>query len=163
MPPPPPCEIKEAGMTVYGLADLSVGRAGVDYPSGVVVENYQVSTAPDAEGVYRNLPAPTPELKDFFGVRVTFCATGDFFAIRDTGIDEAVYGLRATEFVRPDFLAQKPIKISALTRAVQALFGQRAITLRETAETCGCYTAYPELRPDGMTPFRERKDVEARP
>ncbi len=153
--PPLPCEIEEAGMLIGGLRDLSDG----DYfESGVTFESYQVRWAPDAEGVYRPLPGPIPELNAFSGVRVTYCRTGEFLAIADADMERALYGLRATEFLRKSIAAKRPPSFRDLRRAAEAVFGD-VLIMRETAETCGCRTLYPDLRPEGVTPYDQRDDI----
>ncbi len=144
-------------MNVYELR-----APGRDAPvGGITVENYQVDMQPDdsPEGVYREVAPPVASLSGFFGVRVTHCATGTFFAIdtRD-GPDSVVAALSATEFLRPKVQRGQAIGREDLGTAVQAVYGG-AIRLRETAETCGCSTLFPELRPTGMVPYRDRTDV----
>jgi hypothetical protein len=155
--PLPPCHVNEAGMNVYDLR--SFGR--YEPAGGVTVENYQVEMRPDdtPEGVFREVPPPVPSLSGFFGVRVTHCASGTFFAVdtRD-GPDSVVAALGATEFLRAKVQRGQAIGREELGTAVRAVY-RDAIRLRETAETCGCSTYFPDLRPGGMTPYADRMDV----
>jgi hypothetical protein len=155
-----PCEGMEAGMVTYGLYPLDPDTNA----SGVTLESYQVDFQPDdsAEGVYRNQPAPVGALSDFFGVRVTHCASGTFFAI-DTrnGPSEVAAALAATEFLRADVQAGRAISRGDLSSSVRAVYGKQ-LRLTETEETCGCSVYFPDLKPKGMTPFENRTDTVSR-
>jgi len=158
--PLPPCEGMEAGMNTYGLYPLDPDTNA----SGVTIESYQVDNQPDdsPEGLYRDQPAPVAALDGFYGIRVTHCASGSFHAI-DTrnGPSEVAAALAATEFLRTEVQAGKPVSRSDLASAVRAVFGKQ-LRLKETEETCGCSTYFRDLKPKGMTPFENRTDTVAR-
>ncbi|MFN3644631.1 MAG: hypothetical protein ACK4TB_17110 [Gemmobacter sp.] len=155
--PPPACEGMEAGMVTHRLTILDPATGG----SGITLERYQVDMQPDGspQGVYRALPAPVPALDGFFGVRVVHCASGAFHAIDTQQSPETVAAaLAATEHLRAEVQAGRRVGQAALSAAVRAVYG-RTVQLRETDETCGCAAAFPDLRPQGMTPFGARGDT----
>lgn len=154
--PPPPCEGTEAGMSTYELTALDP-----DWKSGVVIERYQVGSAPGDDGVYADLPAPIEALEGFYGVRITHCASGIFHAVKtDQRPGTVAAALSATEFLRGKVKAGQPVGRGELAQAVRAVYGMQT-RLRETEETCGCSVAFPELRPKGMKPYGERTDTTA--
>lgn len=152
--PPLPCEGTEAGMGTFDLTALDP-----EGKSGVTVEEYLVQTAPDGDGVYRDLPGPVGALDGFYGIRITHCASGIFHAV-DTAQDPGTVAaaLAATEFLRAKVKAGQPVGRNELAQAVRALYGTQT-RLRETEETCGCSVLFPELRPRGMTPYGDRTDT----
>jgi hypothetical protein len=157
MAPPLPCEGTEGGMTTHALTVLDPDTAR----SGVTVERYQVDMRPDAspQGVYRPVPAPVPALDGFFGVRVVHCASGTFLAIDTDQASVTVAAvLASTEHLRPLVQAGRRVGLSDLEAAVGAVYG-RPIRLRDTEETCGCSTIFPDLRPPANRPFGERTDT----
>lgn len=154
LPPPLPCEGTEAGMSTYELTALDP-----EGKSGVVLERYQVGSAPGADGVYADLPGPVEALENFYGVRITHCASGIFHAVKtDQRPGTVAAALAATEFLRGKIKAGQPVGRGDLAQAVRAVYGMQT-RLRETEETCGCSVAFPELRPKGMRPYGERTDT----
>jgi hypothetical protein len=157
--PLPPCVGMEAGMNTYDLFPLDPDTN----TSGVTIEAYQVDSGPDdtPEGVYRDQPAPVPALNGFYGIRVTHCTSGSFHAI-DTrnSPSEVAAALAATEFLRAEVKAGKPVSRTDLASAVRAVYGKQ-LRLKETEETCGCSVFFPGLKPKGMTPFENRTDTVA--
>lgn len=152
--PPLPCEGTESGMSTYELSVLDP-----DWKTGVVLERYQVGSAPGEDGVYRDLPGPIGALEGFYGVRITHCASGIFHAVRtDQRPATVAAALAATEFLRAKVKAGQPVGRGELAQAVRAVYGTQT-RLRETEETCGCSVAFPGLRPKGMTPYGERTDT----
>ena len=153
--PAPPCEMTvEAAMTVYYMLPLG----GYEVQSGAVVEAYGNARTTDG-AVYVNRPAPTRELEDFTGVRVTFCPTGDFLAIRGQNVDAVSTSLAATEFLRADVQANRRVSFAKLRRASRAVYVD-VMVLRETEQTCGCAAYFPAMKPDGMTAFDDRTDID---
>lgn len=153
--PPPPCEGTEAGMSTYELTVLDPEHAA----SGVVLERYQVGSAPGPDDVYVDLPAPVGALEGFYGVRITHCASGIFHAVEtDQRPGTVAAALAATEFLRAKVQDGRRVGRNELAQAVRAVYGQQT-RLRETEETCGCSLVFPELRPRGMTPYGERTDT----
>ena len=153
--PPLPCQGTEAGMSTYELTVLDPELA----VSGVVLERYQVGTAPGPDGVYADLPGPVGALEGFYGVRITHCASGIFHAVRtDQSSSTVAAALAATEFLRAKVQDGRPVARGELAQAVRAVYGKQT-RLRETEETCGCSVMFPDLRPRGMTPYGERTDT----
>jgi hypothetical protein len=138
--PLPPCEIEEGGMSVGQLTALGEGK------SGVVLESYN-NTVRLVGTVYEQQPGPVRALDDFYGVRATHCASGQFLAIKGSySPDTVAAALGATEFLRANVKAGKAVGFSDLIQAVTAVYG-KPITLRETEETCGCQSYFPGLWP----------------
>lgn len=152
--PPLPCEGTEAGMTTYELTALDP-----DWKSGVVIERYQVGSAPGPDGVYADRPGPIGALEGFYGVRITHCGSGIFHAVKtDQRPGTVAAALAATEFLRAKVKAGQTVGRGELAQAVRAVYGMQT-RLRETEETCGCSVSFPELRPRGMKPYGERTDT----
>ena len=150
--PPLPCESSESNMTTYGLQAL--------YPtgeSGVTVEHYYNSVVQHGDALV-NAPAPVAQLQGFRGVRVTMCSTGDFLVIPDQDPVSVAAALSATEFLRADLQAGRPVTFDALRRAARVVYGA-PLVLRETEETCGCSWYFPDLKPASMANFENRTDV----
>ena len=152
--PPLPCEGIEANMVTGELYIFGPDNVS----TGVVVERYFNATEL-RDNVYVSRPAPVPHLVEFYGVRVTYCPTGQFLAIDAQSPAEVDAALSATEFLRPRLQAGQPVRFDDLRRAANAVYGG-AIVLRETEETCGCNMFFPEVRPQGMRSFQDRTDVE---
>lgn len=143
-----PCaQSEESGME-------SLGAESLDFPdatSGLTVEYYGNATTMDGF-TQQTLPPPVPQLADFFGVRVTACASAEFLVLRDADLVDVSTALTATEFLHPTLQAGGIVAFSDLRRAVEALYGP-VLILRETTETCGCSALYPSLRPAGVAPY----------
>jgi len=152
--PLPPCELAEAGMVIGAVGVLG----DYDANSGVTVERY-ANNHKVVNDVYTPVSAPVPQLEDFNGVRVTHCASGDFLAIRGVDVTEVSSALAATEFLRGAVQSGKRPTFAQVERAARAVYGG-VIRLRETEQTCGCNTYYPDLKPAGMTAFGARTDIE---
>lgn len=152
--PPLPCDpVKEADMTVSDVQIL-----GSTMNSGVTVEYYANATTL-IDTVYVRRPGPVPELTDFAGVRVLACATGDFVAIPGASAGSVNSSLSATEFLRARVQSDKPLRFADVKKAAKAVYG-KVIVLRESEQTCGCNTFFPDLKPAAMTGFTDRTNVE---
>ena len=152
--PLPPCEgVVEAGMAIHD----TFAFGDFDAPTDYVVELYFNAQTLE-NNVYVDLPAPVPALRDFYGTRITSCATGEFLAIDGVKSDQVNASLSATEFLRDDLKAGRKISFRQIRRAAEAVYG-KVLVLRETEETCGCAMYRPELRPRAMTAFEKRVNV----
>ena len=150
------CEVNEGGMSVGYTLIL-----GSDWDqSGITVDSY-TNIGEMINGEWVPDAGPISYLSNFRGLRVVNCRTGQFFAIRDDGMDwfVAAYGLPATEFLRETYLNHTAPDFRNVEMAVHALYGDVQL-LQETAETCGCANYFPNIRPEGLIPFFERDDVE---
>ena len=148
--PLPPCEGTEAGMRTGSL----IAPEG----TGLTFERYNVNIVSHGDLAEADAP-PVPELGGFSGVRVTHCASGQMVAIAgEYSSEKAAAALGATEFLRKEVQAGRRISAGKMKQAAKAVYGQ-VLVLRETEETCGCNSYFPELRPKGMTPFDRRRDV----
>ena len=138
----------ESNMTVADLRQLP--------GTGFVVEHYSNTSSIDIDLGYV-LPAPSPELEDFSGLRMTNCATGEMLVTRtsDTSHD-LVAKLETAPGMAKRIAAETPIRTATMRQAMRHLYGN-AMLLVEDEETCGCNAVFPELRPKGMTPFEQRK------
>ena len=146
-----PCRGVESNMAVTDAVPLDPeGR------SGVVIEAYSVAYVSDPyPGAF--LPAPVPELVGFEGARVMLCTTGEFVAFSYENDDAVMPDLNASWFLRDALGAGAVPRFADIRRAAERLYSP-VVVLRETEETCGCATYFPELRPAGHTPFAERAD-----
>lgn len=141
----------ESGMAVYAPGPLG------EMTSGIIIEGYV------DEGTSGRAPRRThkpPEvLEGFSGTRIIHCASGRFFTVPVENYFEVSDPLTNSRFLdRKIQTGQRP-SFQDVKRAVNASF-PGAMEFRETAETCGCNAMFAELRPQGLTPFAERTDVD---
>ena len=153
--PLPPCEgVIEGNMIVSAIEPLG----GWGHDSGVTVGNDAVAMRAEGE---RWVPraAPVAALAGFWGTRVTVCATGAFRAIPGRDAREVAVVLAATEFLRGRRAAGGAVGMAPLREAARVLY-DGAILPRDTDQICACAALFDDLRPPGMTRFRDRSDVE---